>query len=597
MFLSLAQIQEVPPKKSILLVGPPGAGKSTFCEQAVLQSLAVDRPIIFVTTECSPSEAEKDLRERGLGEIEPGLLNFIDAYNETVGVSVSDRPDTVRADCANLSSIGIAISKLSERIGREGVLLIFDSLTSPYLFNGSEVLRFMRLTLSKFAAEGNSVLACIDEGCSKSEDLVTMMSLSSGVIKMEIDEDKRLLNVVKHPEVRPTRIEVPIEPERVGLEARIFDLNVLSEFVSASALEGGAVMRREVGDYVNLFWPNFAHWSGMLWDPKRFPTMTYEFNKEDPPSMFKLAKEDEAVKRAFLPGRMRLLLKLFAPKSFSKVKDMKKMWKSLGRPVAKERTGIVEYLEDASKTDEHHFRVYENSDCWGFENVNTAMASYLPPLLAGFCKGFEYWKGLERDWNAVETKCIGLGDPYCEFKLVPGEIDDLKDSLEKDISVIERIHDRLMQRLMEFILNGKPLVERTRLGSDVYIHTVFHAMAFPALAGERYRMALRMGGARAGKKVGEHLIEAGIREDEAVKRILSLLEHCKVGKVSMDETIRIRENCESIHTKLFAKKIKEPSCFFTTGFLNGFFSAVKNQHVKETKCIAMGDPYCEWEFR
>jgi hypothetical protein len=30
---------------------------------------------------------------------------------------------------------------------------------------------------------------------------------------------------------------------------------------------------------------------------------------------------------------------------------------------------------------------------------------------------------------------------------------------------------------------------------------------------------------------------------------------------------------------------------------NGFFSAVKNQHVKETKCIAMGDPYCEWEFR
>ena len=93
----------------ILLVGPLGAGKSVFCEQAVLQSLTIDRPIIFVTTECSPSEAGKDLKERGLGEVEPGLLNFIDAYNETVGVSVSDRPDTVRADCAGLSSMGIAI--------------------------------------------------------------------------------------------------------------------------------------------------------------------------------------------------------------------------------------------------------------------------------------------------------------------------------------------------------------------------------------------------------------------------------------------------------------------------------------------------------
>ena len=74
-----------------------------------------------------------------------------------------------------------------------------------------------------------------------------------------------------------------------------------------------------------------------------------------------------------------------------------------------------------------------------------------------------------------------------------------------------------------------------------------------------------------GKKVGERLIAAGVREDEAVKQILHLL--------------RIAQNCES-----FAMKSEEPSCFFTTGFLNGFFSAVKNQHIKETRCIAMGIP-------
>ena len=95
--MSLAQLQEVPPRKMVLLVGPPGSGKSTFGQQAALKSLAVDRPIIYVTTECSPSEAEKNLRERGLGEVEPGLLNFVDAYSETVGVSLSDRPDTARA--------------------------------------------------------------------------------------------------------------------------------------------------------------------------------------------------------------------------------------------------------------------------------------------------------------------------------------------------------------------------------------------------------------------------------------------------------------------------------------------------------------------
>jgi len=106
----------------ILLVGPPGAGKTAFCEQVILQSLTMETPIIYVTTEYDPSKVEASLREKGLGMIEPGLLSFVDAFNETVGLSVKDRSDTIRADCASLSSVGISISKLQERVGKKGVL-------------------------------------------------------------------------------------------------------------------------------------------------------------------------------------------------------------------------------------------------------------------------------------------------------------------------------------------------------------------------------------------------------------------------------------------------------------------------------------------
>jgi len=585
----------------ILLVGAPGSGKSTFCHRAVLNNITL-RPVIYVTTECGPSKVADSLREMGLGETLPHPLGFLDAFHETVGLPSTPRPDAVGASCADLTSLSIAISKMQERM-RENILLVLDSLTSPYLLSGPEVVRFMRMTLSRFAAEGNAVLTCMDEGCGRSEDVVAMMSLSDGVVKMAIKEDKLLLNIVKHPKVRPTRIEAPIEPEPMKLEGRVFNPDLLARFLRGDK----AVMRREVGDFVSLFWPNFAHWSGMLWDPKRFPMMVYEMNKEDGPSMFKLMKENEAVKRAMFPWPKSLLLR-FMPKNFSKPKDMKKLLKEMDRSlsgpkqersgiVEQERSGIVEYLEDASKTDEHHFRMYESSECWGFKDVGATMAFYLPPCLAGMAKGLESWQGLERDWNCVETKCIGLGNPYCEGKLLPGGIDELQDSLEKDVLVIERIHERLMHHLMEFLLHGKPLLERPTLGSMVNIHRVVHAMVFPALAGERYRMVLGMGGARAGKQVGERLLEAGLSEDEAVKRVLDFLNQCKVGKVSVDETIRIVENCESSQTKIFTTKEKAPSCYFTTGFLNGFFSAVKNQHVKETKCIAMGDPYCEWEFR
>ena len=86
--MSLTQLQEIPSKNMILLVGPPGAGKTTFCQQSVLQNLAMDKPVIYVTTEYGPSEARNSLKEKGLTEVEPGRLYFVDSYNETVGLSV-----------------------------------------------------------------------------------------------------------------------------------------------------------------------------------------------------------------------------------------------------------------------------------------------------------------------------------------------------------------------------------------------------------------------------------------------------------------------------------------------------------------------------
>jgi len=592
--LSLAEIQEVPKNNLILLAGPPGAGKSTFCHQAVLNGLAMDRPVIFVTTEHGPSEVTDLLRERGMGELPPGGLSFVDAFGETVGATTRERPDTVGANCEDLNSISMAIAKLQERIGRGNVFLAFDSLTSPYLFNEKEVFRFMRLCLVKFASEGNSVLALMDEGCGKEEDLGAMMSVADGILRMEAKERQRTLNVVKHPKVESARIDVPIEPKQPQVRPSMdWDPDVLKQFLQ-SFRKGKAVLRREVGDFVNLFWPSLAYWSCMLWDPKGFPTMLYEMNK------YEGASGKESIRG--YPWSIRLAFKvlfslqsigLFMPKSLSKVKDMKKMlWGPAFGCVGMERSGILEYLEDVSKTDEHYFRIYENSDCVGFENTGVPMASHIPPMLAGYCIMLEK-DG--REWNAVETKCVGLGDPYCELKLVPGEIDGLKASLEKDSSLVERIYERLMERLMGFLLDGKPLVERPKLGSEVHLHVLLHGMGFLNLVGERYRRAQMMGAARSAKIIGERLMEAGLSEDEALKRVLRFLEYCKVGKVTLGETVRIRENCESLRTTIL-KHEKQPSCFFTTGFLNGLFSSVKKQHVKEIKCIAAGDPYCEWEI-
>ena len=591
--MSLVKLQEASDKGIILLVGTPGAGKSTFCHQVVLRNVSMDRPVILVTTEQGPSEVTELLRKRGL--VEAWGLNLVDAFTQTVGMECITREDIICANCSDLNSLSIAITKLREKTGLKNTLLILDSLTSPYLFNGMEIVKFMRLFLSKFASEGNSVLATIDEGCGKEEDIGAMMSVSDGIMKIEIKDGSRTLNIIKHPGLEPKIIEIPLDLKHDEFKPEIdYNRNVLANFFE-SFREGGKSMRKETGDFINLFWPNLAHWSSMLWDPKGFPKMIYNLNRYEG-SQVKEVISNSPLKMRLGAGLLFAAQKigLFIPKSFSEVKDMKVVKKLPPlKNVYFERSGIIEYRDDISNTDEHYFRVYENSDCCGFENIGCAVASHIPPMLAGNFMGMEV-EG--REWNAIETKCVGLGDPYCEFKFVPGEIEELEVSLEKDISIIEKIHERLIGRLIGFILEEKPLVNRPKLGSDVHLHVVMHGMGFPHLAGDRYRMAQRMGGARTGREIGKRLIDAGLDSDEALKRVFDFMTYCKVGKITKkDKKIKIKENCESIRTKLYTH-IKEPSCYFTTGFLNGIFSAIEKKRVIETKCIVAGDPYCEWEI-
>jgi predicted hydrocarbon binding protein/KaiC/GvpD/RAD55 family RecA-like ATPase len=583
--VSLAQLQEVPYKNMILLVGLPGSGKSTFCQQTILRNIEV-MPVIYVTTESAPSKVEDSLREKGLGRAVPHTLSFVDAFHETVGLSTADRPNTVKASSEDLTSLGIAISKLRESMS-ENVLVVFDSLTSPYLMNGPETLRFIRMSLLRLAAEGNSVIACMDEGCGKEEDLGAMMSLADGIIKMDITENSKIITVIKHPKVAPTKIETPLTWSTMVTFEKV-DLNLYRRIYEAIFTGRGGPFRTEIGDYVNVFWRNLAFWSGMLWDPKRFPTMAYELAKE-----VEFTVDAWAMKN-LLPWRSRLLFRFLMPKDFSEVRSWKKFMSSSSFGDEKDRgMQISEYLEDQSKKNEHYVRMYESHNCWGLDNVGARLSFQFCGMMAGMFKAFESLKGFERDWNVVETKCIGLGHPYCELKFVPGEIDEMKGFLEGiDSSIVEKINGRIMDQLVGFLVHGDPLGERPRLGSNLSYFLITGEITYPGLLSERYRVALRMGGAKAGKEAGSHLMNAGMEEDQAIRRLVDLLQYCNIGKITLGDTLRIKENCES-----FGLETKEPSCFFLTAFLNGFFSAVKNQHVKETKCIAIGDPYCEWEFR
>jgi predicted hydrocarbon binding protein len=386
--------------------------------------------------------------------------------------------------------------------------------------------------------------------------------------------------VVKHPKVPPTTIEMPIA--RSGMVTMDkFDPGFYKRLMEVGLSGRGEPFRKEVGDFVHIFWRHLVTWSGMLWDPKRFPRMTYEFSKQ---IEFVGGRERLPV----LPWRMRLLIRFLLPNDFSQPQNVKRFMKRHKKNMEKRGQRIMEVLDDVSETDKHHIRMREGYNCWGLENVGARLAFQDCGYMAGVLSMFEK---SERDWTVVETKCIGLGDPYCEAMFVPGDIPELKGFLEGlDSAIVEKIHDRLMDQLVGSLVHGRPLAERPRLGSEVLFPLMLH-VTYPSQLSDRYRMAVRMGAAKAGMEAGQHLTDAGLEEDEVITRAIDFMNHCKVGKVTLGETVRMSENCES-----FGLETGEPSCFFTTGFLNGLFASVKGKHIREIRCIAAGDPYCEWEI-
>ena len=575
--MPLSSIQQIPPGNMVLLVGPPGSGKSTFCNTTVLKTIH-EKPIIYVTTEAPPTKVTEELKELGLSKTLPNPIYFVDSYNKTIGLSETADQNVENASSGNLVSVGIAITKLQRKLKNH--LLVFDSLTSPYLMNGSRILNFLRKILLRIASEGNSVLASFDEGCGKTEDLVAMMTIANGTIKIELQEKYKTYNVIKHPTITPSKIKVQLDIDPKIQFNFNYKLRALNSAKGMRLMQGPPI-RKEVGDLVHVFWLNLGRWSGMLWDPKRFPRMEYTSNK----CMSDMIKD---VKNN-LPWRIKLLLKIFIPKSFSTTKDMKKLSSFAKRKIEGNRSAIGKYQPDISRTDEHYFRWNETDTCWGFENIGAKLALGTLGAWAGYMKGYE--KG-NRDWNIIETKCVGLGDPYCEIKAVPGEIVNLESWLESiDNEVIEKIFTRLMDEFTAY-LQGKPLWNRPTLGPYVSLLRFSDILVLPAIESVRYREALRLGGVIAGKRIGERMLKMTMTKEEAIKNIINFLEYCKVGKVSIGKSIRIRECCESV----FADS-RDHSCFFTTGFLNGFISTVKNQYIQKTKCIAVGNSHCEWEIK
>ena len=87
----------------------------------------------------------------------------------------------------------------------------------------------------------------------------------------------------------------------------------------------------------------------------------------------------------------------------------------------------------------------------------------------------------------------------------------------------------------------------------------------------------------------------GVNSKKKMENFISLMKYLKLGLVTDSKSgFTVKESIFASGTRNFNKKI----CSYLSGMFSGFLESQKKKHINivETKCVANGDPYCEFKI-
>jgi len=181
-------------------------------------------------------------------------------------------------------------------------------------------------------------------------------------------------------------------------------------------------------------------------------------------------------------------------------------------------------------------------------------------------------------------------------------INELKqlEFIEKIVVRKKSVNSFIVSRIGYPITTGRGAISIVLLNRNSFsnlIRTMYEEMSDVGMSFMFYQ------GKLLGSKDAEVFVEhIWTIDQDTISEILNiLLAHGwgipKLIKFSSSEVIvHLYDSFESL---VMAKKSERPMCFFIKGYIAGLLSTIlkKEVHVEETKCIAMGDPYCEFRIK
>lgn len=177
---------EIPLGSNILLVGPPGVGKTVLCETLLCECLKKGAETLYITLDYSPKDAKRRINKRGinLAEEERKLV-FVDGYSWLVGESTEQYRVV---NLSNLSDLSVKMISASNTLGK-GAFFVFDSISTLLVYNSeNEAERFLEINMARMKHNDNVGLWVVEQGIHSEKFYNTIRHIADGILEMRFEE-------------------------------------------------------------------------------------------------------------------------------------------------------------------------------------------------------------------------------------------------------------------------------------------------------------------------------------------------------------------------------------------------------------------------
>ena len=190
-----------PDKCAVLIVGAPGAGKSTLCHEFVYTGLREGDSCLYVTTNDTPSGILRKMKEFGWdAEQYKERITFVDCYSWRLPQDKREKAKYSVPGPAALNELSIMVEAAAKELAmdKSGGRIVLDSVSDLLMqAQPSAVFGFIQAFVSLARRLGATALIALDEGPHPASEVATLNYLTDGTVEMKIDSEKRSIRITR----------------------------------------------------------------------------------------------------------------------------------------------------------------------------------------------------------------------------------------------------------------------------------------------------------------------------------------------------------------------------------------------------------------